>query len=534
MTSRTLGAPSHAGSWRQARTIAWQTVLLAGIRAGTAAAFAVTSVIDATAASAQVIAVKNAPIADGGQFAFLPSANLGMGGLSIALADSALDPFINPAKGARLSGMRVFGAPTFFTVSRDAGGGLTLPLGVSASTGAWFTQFVIAMQDIDRGGNSQQVFPATADARPLESSFVGPVDDGKISRQNRYLHATLGRRFDGHLSVAANVSWWGLHAVDGVELYYPSSQNVRQHGDALDLRLGVLKEMKGGQSLEAVAVHNRFSVDQSVAFTDVFWDPNVRQMTFIPRVDPNADHTDTWGLHLAYSRPLADSTWRVGAIATGNRIRQPSLPGYELPQVPADAGTALAYNLGAGVSRTAGPLTLGLDGILEPISSRTWVKADKPVETLAGTMLDAGTRTLENQFRFMNAIARMGVAATIPFATDHSVRFETGGQLRAIRYQLDQRDAVRAEHTTSTQHWNEWTRSWGISVRFSGAYLHYRGNLTTGAGRPGFDEINNGGVITPAVFPPGGGLIDVVPSFGPKFDDVRATTHHITLSVPIR
>src|SRR4030095_2423524 len=83
-----------------------------------------------TAAHAQVIAVKSAPIADGGQFAFLPSGNLGMGGLSIALADSSLDPFINPAKGTRLAGMRVFGSPTFFSVSRKAGGGLTLPVGM--------------------------------------------------------------------------------------------------------------------------------------------------------------------------------------------------------------------------------------------------------------------------------------------------------------------------------------------------------------------------------------------------------------------
>src|SRR5215207_6474376 len=147
MTSRTLGAPSHAGSWRQARTSTWQTVLLAGIHAGTAAAFAVTSVIDATAVSAQVIAVKNAPIADGGQFAFLPSANLGLGGLSIALADSALDPFTNPAKGARLRGTRLFGAPTFFDVSRKAGGGFTLPIGTSVSKGAWFTQVAVAIQE---------------------------------------------------------------------------------------------------------------------------------------------------------------------------------------------------------------------------------------------------------------------------------------------------------------------------------------------------------------------------------------------------
>jgi hypothetical protein len=523
MTSRTLGAQSHAGAWRQTRTRAWRTVILAGAVAGPAAA---------TAARAQVIAVKTAPIADAAQFAFLPSANLGMGGVSIALADSALDPFINPAKGSRLRGTQVFGSPTFFSVSRDAGGGLTVPLGFTVSNGAWFTQLVIAMQDIERGGdNDQQVFPATADVRPLESSTVLPPDNSQTTRQNRYAHATLGRRFANRLSIAANASWWSLNAVDGVELYYPTSQSVRQDGNVLDLRLGLLKEMKGGQSLEAVAVHNRFDVDQSVAFTDVFWNPNERTMTFVPRLEPNADRTDTWGLHVAYSRPLSDSTWRVGAIATANRIRQPSLPGYELPLVPADAGTAHAYNLGGGIARTSGPLTMGFDAIFEPISSRTWVTADTPMETVAGTMLDAGTRTLENQFHFTNAIARLGFAGTVPFDDDHSIRFELGGQLRAIRYHLDQRDEIRAEQSSSTQHWNEWTRSWGVSVRFAGANLHYRGNLTTGAGRPGFDDQNGNVVIDPV--PVSSFNPSFVP-FGPAFGDVRTTTHQISLSVPIR
>jgi len=217
---------------------------------------------------------------------------------------------------------------------------------------------------------------------------------------------------------------------------------------------------------------------------------------------------------------------------TANRIRQPSLPGYDLPQVPANAGTAHAYNIGGGIARTTGVLTMAFDAILEPISSRTWVTADKPMETLAGTVLDAGTRTLENQFRFTNGIARLGAAATMPLGDDRSLRFEAGGQLRAIRYDLEQRDDIRAEQNTSTQNWNEWTRSWGLSFRFAGANLHYRGNLTTGAGRPGFDDFGGGVAIDRAPLPPGG-FSSFVP-FGLTFGDVRTTTHQISLSVPIR
>src|SRR2546426_5209194 len=50
---------------------------------------------------AQLISIKTVPIAQGDQFAIFPSNNFGMGGVSIALADTLLDPFVNPAKGAR-------------------------------------------------------------------------------------------------------------------------------------------------------------------------------------------------------------------------------------------------------------------------------------------------------------------------------------------------------------------------------------------------------------------------------------------------
>jgi len=338
-----------------------------------------------SAAHAQVIAVKTAPIADGGQFAFLPSANLGMGSLSIALPDSALDPFINPATGARLSGVRVFGAPTFFSVTRKAGGGLTLPLGASVSSGPWFTQLLVAMQDIDRTGNDGPVvspLAATADSRaPQPTTDVAPpTDDDKASRENRYVHGTIGRRFGHGLSLASSASWWRLNMVDGVELYYPVNDQVRQHGEASDVRIGLLKEFGPGHSLEAVALHNRFAMNQDVASTETLWDPTVRQFTFRARVAPNADETDTWGLHVGYRRPLADSTWHVGAILTANRINQPRLPAYDLPEVPSDAARAQAYDIGAGISHSTRQLVAGFEAVYEPIWRHSWVRAAEPTE----------------------------------------------------------------------------------------------------------------------------------------------------------
>jgi hypothetical protein len=484
-------------------------------------------------AHAQIIAVKTAPIADGGQFAFLPSANLGMGGLSIALPDSALDPFIDPAKGARLEGVRVFGQPTVYSVTRKAGGGTTLPVGISVSGGRWFTQFMVALQDVDRTGNDNAFLPplAAADSRPPSSATdVVPTDDDNPSHENRYVHGMLGRRLGRGLSVATSASWWRLNALDGVELFYPTSQRVRQHGEASDVRLGILKDFGRGHSLEAVALHNRLAMNQDVGFDETLWDPTLRTFTFRSRVVPNASETDTWGLHLAYLRPIADSAWRVGVILTGNRITQPRLPGYSLPEVPGDAGRAQAFNIGAGISRTGGPFVVGLEGLYEPIWSRSWVRADEPMDARDGTSIEAGTNVLENRFHFHNGVARLGLAAALPIAGGHALTLETGGQLRAIRYRLEQWDAVQLEQSASTQGWNEWTRSWGLSYRFAGAALQYRGNLTTGASRPGFDD--DGNVVVPTI-DARPGFSSTVP-FGLRFAEVRTTTHQISFSVPIR
>ena len=47
---------------------------------------------------AQLISVKSVPVAEGDQFTIFPSLNISMGGVSIALDDPLLDPFLNPAK----------------------------------------------------------------------------------------------------------------------------------------------------------------------------------------------------------------------------------------------------------------------------------------------------------------------------------------------------------------------------------------------------------------------------------------------------
>src|SRR3712207_7376110 len=38
-----------------------------------------------------------------------------------------------------------------------------------------------------------------------------------------------------------------------------------------------------------------------------------------------SDRTNLWGLHLEYERPLATAGWRVGYLATANRLSHPKI-----------------------------------------------------------------------------------------------------------------------------------------------------------------------------------------------------------------
>src|SRR5215813_13965873 len=115
----------------------------------TAALSAAALALPLSVGGAQLIQIKTIPLADGDQFAFFPSANLGMAGVSLALRDSLLDPFVNPALGARTRGAIFFGTPTSYSISSHAGGGWTLPLGGRASAGSLFGGGVLAVQSVD-------------------------------------------------------------------------------------------------------------------------------------------------------------------------------------------------------------------------------------------------------------------------------------------------------------------------------------------------------------------------------------------------
>ncbi|MGH9884310.1 MAG: hypothetical protein ACREBE_02200, partial [bacterium] len=361
------------------------------------------------ALGAQIIQIKTIPIADGEQWRFFPSANQGLGGLSIALRDSLLDPFDNPSRGSEIqAGSRgfVFGSPSFYSLSKNAGGGRTLPVGGIMRRGAVFGGFAVAVQQIDDTRQNQSViFAPTVDVAPsrvANSTSVAFPDPASISRRNQFAFATLGRVFEkAGVSVGASALWSGLSYIDGVDLLYAGSQSIRQHGGAVDLRLGLVKEWSGARSLEAIVLHDDFDMTHEVTWADTFWDPSARTFVQQPRLQHNIDRTKTWGLHLGYTQPLADSGWRIGAIATTNLMSHPKLPDYQFAQVmtiPWDPGHSAAYDLGIGVAKALGLTRFGIDAIYEPIRTHTWGESPDSIVATFGT-LPAGSKTNEIWFR---------------------------------------------------------------------------------------------------------------------------------------
>src|SRR5258706_15243510 len=72
--------------------------------------------------SGQVVTPKTLPVLQGGQFDMLPSDRAGMGGITIAVDDTLLDPFVNPAKATRIGASHLFSAPFFHSISGSRGG----------------------------------------------------------------------------------------------------------------------------------------------------------------------------------------------------------------------------------------------------------------------------------------------------------------------------------------------------------------------------------------------------------------------------
>lgn len=476
-----------------------------------------------SSAAAQLIDVRTIPVAAGDQFRIFPSQRLGMGSVSIALDDSLLDPLSNPATAGRLRGLNVIAAPGFYNISADAGAARTLPVGLMGGSSRWFGGGVVALQQI-QSGQPSFAFPVlerSVDFAP--QPFPGQQTLSEQSANNLYGFGVVGTTLPGtRVSIGASAFLADLSGVDGVDLLYATSQGLDQYGYAADLRLGLSADWSGGRTLEAVLLHDRFSMTHDVSYLDWVYDSTTFVWNPVQRLESNFDKTNTWGLHVGYVVPVATG-WRIGGILTGNRKSHPKIPNYELMNIPRDPGTTWAYNLGFGIARTGGPATFGVDFVYEPIRSHTWAEAAGPTATVRGDTIAQGGMTVENRFRFSNASIRLGVARDIDRAT-----FQLGLRVRSINYRLAQNDYVAGIGRTQNEHWMEWTPTWGASVRFPEFELRYLGSVTTGTGRPGV-AWSTGSREAAA-----GADFVVAPSGPLTLQDVKVVSHQFSIAMPLR
>ena len=485
--------------------------------------------------AAQLIPIRTVPVSQDHQFRIFPSHTAAMGGVAIAVRDSLLDPFTNPGEASRLAVPYVFSSPGAYSVSSEAGGGRTLPSGGFTRRGPWYAGVLLALQEVDLSERAAGA-PTFFRCPDCAGSDFPPEER---SPGNQYLFATLGREIpSAGLSVGGSVMWSGLDAVDGVDLLYAGSARIQQRGGALDLRLGLVKEWADERSLQALVLHNRFGMTHDVWYLDSFWDPGAEAMAQRPRLEANHDRTNTWGLHVEYQRPLRQEGWRIGWLGTVNYKSHPKIPNYEIMNIPRDPGHSMAFDLGVGFARTRETFTFGVDLVYEPIWSYTWADAAAPVETRLGTMIPEGGKTIENRFRFSNALVRMGIGDEVVLdESGTAIGVQWGLESRLIDYRLEQRDNVQISERDLEEDWVEWTPTWGIALRRPDWEIRYRGSVTTGTGRPGVG--GPGGcfdicVLDGAAVGAGGSNLLVAPSGPLTLDPVSVVSHQLTLLVPLR
>jgi hypothetical protein len=488
-------------------------------------------VIFAAPARAQLITIRTLPMSQGDQFDIFPSNNLGMAGLSIAMPDTLLDPFRNPATAARVSS-RFFTSPGVYSVSGDAGAGRTLPLGAFLRRERWFGTVALAVQQVD-ASRQNLFFPPILDSRPVgfPPSSAFDISRGTASHGNIFALATVGRELPGKFAIAGSISWVRLRAVDGVDMMYQNAQAVDQAGHSFDARLGLLKTFTAGSALQAVVVHNRYAMTHNVTYLDTWWDPATQQQFQRPRQELNADQTNTWGAHLEYALPLAPG-WRLGWVATANTMSHPKIPDYTIMNIPHDPGTSNAYDVGIGLSQRDGPATFGIELVHEPIWSHTWADATAPTATTTNDTIPVGGRTIENRFHFANDVFRVGFGRNFSMgAHDQTATLQLGLVVRRNSYRMTQDNRLDGSVRREDQSWTEWTPTWGLAFAFPEFEIRYRGSVTNGGSRPGVSSCGG------CVFAPDGGRggdIVVAPNGPMNLGPVSVVSHQVSVAVPLR
>lgn len=467
----------------------------------------------AAALAAQSISLKTVPIPAGEQFQILPSRNLGMGGVHVALDDALLDPFANPARGALLEQLRILALPTLYGEATNMVGGRSFPIAATVPGERFFGTVAFAMQQVDN---------------PNRFTWIGPVlEDQSViqddASSNVYVHATLGVRLGARTSVGAGVFHADLDAVDAVNLLYGRSIAVNQAGSVSEARVGLLHDLGGQRTLDAVVLRSSVDMKHEVLYQDWTGGPIWEPMDWRTWTELNEDRTITWGAHARYTQPLGNDGTRIGFIATGNTKSHPKIPNYNIVNIPRDPGNSTVFNVGVGLSRTVEKTSLALELVFEPGRSHTWAYADTTIAVPTGT-LQAGDKTIDNQFRFGNWHMAFGIDRE-----GERAGFQLGLRLKHTRYSLDQHNYLTDVQRDTEERWMEWTPTWGGVLKFPEFELRYTGRFTA-KGWPDTAMPFFGGRDVIAM--PEGPDFVIGPTEPVWLPEYRVTMHRLLVSIP--
>jgi len=466
-------------------------------------------IFTAGTAESQIIPIKSLPLAGGDQFAYLPAENGGLAGLSMAVADGYLDPFLNPAKGAKVAASWVYTAPAFYRIQNNLGRARTLPMGLYFAGTPLFGGFAVSMQNFD----------------PQSSPAAGNRLSDR-SANNLMATGALGFKVNDRLSLGVGASYADLQALDGVQMLYAWNDRVEQEGSIKSGRLSALYQMDGKRELEATLVHQR--TDMTHRITPLWgwaWMNTLPGDDERPPTRTELDRHRLWGGHLGFRTPMGTRGWTLALATTYNRKTHPKIPNYDIMRIPRDPGYSDAFRLGLGLSKTRGPVTFGVEMISEPITSKTWAEAAGDTNTVSGNPILTGGRTIENRFKFKNFWYRMGLKRD-----NEKWGFQLGMQWRNISYRLHQLDYLAENDRRQKENWLEWTFTWGLTLRFPEFNLLYHGKLLTGGGLPGvggdwmFFAETDAAMNADFIVAPAGAL---------SLQDANVITHRITCVIPL-
>lgn len=433
-----------------------------------------------TSIYSQEINLRTVPLITGNQADFYPSTSRGMGNLSIAFDDPLSDPLVNPTKASRLEGLKLFFSPTRNTWSNEYGRPVytssgsskymgtainSMPFGFYLKKGNFFTGGILSYQSY----SSDRSIPIYGLNNNSKSDFGNNV----------YLFGLAGIYFpELKFSVAGSVSWSELHAIDGVNLLYPGSYDIKQYGRSLDYKIGFIGEPSKQEQLEFVIARTTFKSSHEVTYNNPYWFyTNIWIGEY--RTELNKDESNGWVIHTKYNNSINDEV-KVGAIFTINWKEHPKIPNYALANIPRDPGSSSAYNIGVGIVDSGKRSTLGFEYIYEPMTSYTWAEAGTQNPPFPSSF-----KTVENFFDFYNHIIRGGIYTH----TDISwLDYRLGVQFYFNKYNLKQNDNILNTSRTVNEHWLETTLCAGLTISISNFQILYSLQVILGNGIVGSEN----------------------------------------------